>query len=334
MGCRLSQNSSPPSIEFTTVPEAGPGGAERLQAIEGRVNGAKAGQRIVLFARSGTWWVQPFATQPFTLVQRDATFRALTHIGTEYAALLVEPDYVPPATSDALPGVGKSVASVAAVGGQPRLIPRRIHFSGYEWEVGQTPGNSGGVMHANKASNVWTDNKGSLHLRISRAPDGWACAAIRLQRSLGYGSYSLQVRAQSHPEPATVLSMFTFDDAEAGQNYREIDIELSQWGDPKSRNTQFVIQPYYVPANVHRFVSPDSALTHSFHWEPGRVSFKTAERPAGKTSERLVAEHVFTSGIPTPGEESVNINLYIYGKSRTPQKNEAEVVIEKFEYLP
>jgi hypothetical protein len=120
---------------------------------------------------------------------------------------------------------------------------------------------------------------------------------------------------------------------EAGQNHREIDIELSQWGDPAAKNAQFTIQPYYVPANVFRFVSPSVALTHSFQWAPGRVSFKTAHEAPGSRS-RIVAEHVFTSGIPFPGGERVHINLYMYGKSRTPQKNGVEVVFEKFAYLP
>src|SRR5947208_13014347 len=111
--------------------------------------------------------------------------------------------------------------------------------------------------------------------------------------------------------------MFTYDDAEAGQNHREIDVELSQCGDPASKNAQFVIQPYYVPANVYRFVSPTAALTHSFRWEPGSVTFRSAgnARSGGKTPGRpVLAEHVFTSGIPTPGAESIHINLYTYGK--------------------
>jgi len=48
----------------------------------------------------------------------------------------------------------------------------------------------------------------------------------------------------------------------------------------------------------------------------------------------VVAGHAFTSGIPSPGGERVHINLYIYGKSRTPQKSGVEVVIEKFAHLP
>jgi hypothetical protein len=130
-------------------------------------------------------------------------------------------------------------------------------------------------------------------------------------------------------EPGTVLGMFTYDQMESGQNHREIDIELSQWGDPLSKNSQFAIQPYYVPANVFRFNSPRAALTQSFRWEPARVSFRSQ-----RASNEHIAEHVFTSGIPTPGGERVHLNLYTFGKSRTPQTNGIEVVIEKFEYLP
>jgi hypothetical protein len=30
----------------------------------------------------------------------------------------------------------------------------------------------------------------------------------------------------------------------------------------------------------------------------------------------------------------VHVNLYVYGRSRTPQQNGLEVVIERFAYLP
>jgi hypothetical protein len=188
-------------------------------------------------------------------------------------------------------------------------------------------------MHANKASNVRTDGAGRLHLRIAREQDQWTCAEITLSRSLGYGSYSFAVHEMPHLEPGTVLGLFTWDLLESGQNNREMDVELSQWGDPGAKNAQFAIQPYYVPANIFRFNSPAAPVTHSFDWEPGRVSFRTAQEGPGAAS-RPVATHVFTSGIPSPGGERVHINLYIFGKSRTPQQRGVEVVIEKFEYLP
>jgi len=129
-----------------------------------------------------------------------------------------------------------------------------------------------------------------------------------------------------------VFCMFTYDYAGGAPMNREMGIELSQWGEPAAKNAQFTIQPYYVPANVFRFMSPPGTLTHSFRWEPGRVSFKTALGNSEKA--RPVAEHIFTSGIPSPGGERLHINLYIFGKSRTPQQRGVEVVFEKFAYLP
>lgn len=324
-----------PAIEFTVVPEAAPGGAARMEAIAGIAKGAKPGQRIVLFAKSGTWWVQPFSTKPFTEIRDDYTWKSSTHMGTEYAALLVDTTYTPPKTTDILPRHGNGVIAVATVNGKAsdasrNIVPKKIHFSGYEWEVRQLPSDSGGVMHANSGANAWTDDKGSLHLRIAREGEVWTCAEVNLLRSLGYGTYSFVVRDLPRLEPGTVFGMFTWDDQEAGQNHREIDIELSQWGDPEVKNAQFVIQPYYVPANSFRFVAPFAPSTHSFRWEPGRVAFRSVQH----APSRIVAEHVFTSGVPAPGGESVHINLYIYGKARAPQRNGVEVVIEKFEFLP
>ena len=38
--------------------------------------------------------MQPLADEPFTKIQLDSTWRSSTHIGTEYAALLVDPGYL------------------------------------------------------------------------------------------------------------------------------------------------------------------------------------------------------------------------------------------------
>ena len=49
-------------------------------------------------------------------------------------------------------------------------------------------------------------------MQIKKQSDNWSCAEIYLNRSLGYGSYSVTVRDTSHLEPAAVFSMFTFDE--------------------------------------------------------------------------------------------------------------------------
>src|SRR5262245_29599871 len=121
-GCRSGPTDTTPTIEFSEVPLVDEGGPEKMAAIEGWVTGAHPGQQIVLFARSGDWYVQPFTDQPFTKIQPDSTWRNSTHLGTQYAALLVEPDYHPPARTDVLPTQGGGVVAVAVVTGEVRLL--------------------------------------------------------------------------------------------------------------------------------------------------------------------------------------------------------------------
>jgi hypothetical protein len=130
------------------------------------------------------------------------------------------------------------------------------------------------------------------------------------------------------------VTLFTFDDVRTQDSASEIDIELSRWGDPKRKDAQYVIQPYYVPENVFRFESPAGAVTHSFHWEPGRATFQSGTGAALGSVARSVASHDFSSGVPVPSKETVHINLYDFQHSRHPSQPPAEVVIEKFEYLP
>jgi hypothetical protein len=94
-----------------------------------------------------------------------------------------------------------------------------------------------------------------------------------------------------------------------------------------------VVQPFFIPENASRFTAPSGVLTHYFRWEPGQVNFKTV-RGDGSDKTRTVAEHAFTSGVPSPGIETVRLNLYVFGGAKDPLQNGAEVVIEKFEYLP
>ncbi|MBL8213810.1 MAG: hypothetical protein JNK87_24040 [Bryobacterales bacterium] len=323
-GCGQQAPAVTPVIEFRVVPEAGPGGPDRMATIAGTVRGVRAGQRIVLFAKSGQWWVQPFSNRPYTAIADDGGFESATHLGTEYAAVLVDASYKPPKVVERLPVDGAGVVAVASVAGKAGAPapPSYLQFSGYDWEVVEP--------RAGRPPTAWTDGEGRLHLKVTKEGNEWTRAEVAARRSLGYGTYSFTIREMPVLEPATAFRMFTWDQDEGGQNHREIDIELSRWGDRAIKNAQFVVQPYYVAANSFRFEAPGGSMQHAFRWEPGRVSFRSVPLPPS----RVAAEHVFTSGIPTPGLETVHLNLYVYAKSRTPQQKPVEVVIEKFEFLP
>jgi hypothetical protein len=231
-----------------------------------------------------------------------------------------------------LPGKGGPILAVAKVAGGPAPIPSKtLRFSGYDWEIRQVANDPGGSRNYYDPANAWTDKNGFLHLRISRRQDHWMSGEVKLSRSLGYGTYKFTVRDVSRLEPATVLDISTWDDFGPP---RAMHIEVSRWGEPEDKNAQYVIQPYVVPANVVRFNTPPGTLAYSLRWDPGRATFKTIAGPISNVASKPVAEHVFTSGVPSPGQEKMHINLYVFANKRHPLQHETEVVVEKFEFLP
>lgn len=117
-GCSRT-NQFQAHIELTIVPPAQRGGGPEMDIISGRVTRASSEQRVVIYARSGAWYVQPYADQPFTEVNADHTWSNTTHLGTEYAALLVEPGYAPPPSAFPLPTPGGAVLAVVVREGRP-----------------------------------------------------------------------------------------------------------------------------------------------------------------------------------------------------------------------
>ena len=95
-----SGDSATPTIRVTEVPPAG-GGPHRMAAISGTVKNADPSKhRLVIFARTDRWYVQPFTSAPFTNIRADGSWTSNIHLGEEYAVLLVAGGYEPPATTE------------------------------------------------------------------------------------------------------------------------------------------------------------------------------------------------------------------------------------------
>jgi hypothetical protein len=197
VACQSQKSQQTPSITFTKIPPAAQGGRERVDTISGRVRNARARQQIVIYAHSGQWWVQPTPDNPFISIKADSTWSTETHLGFEYAALLVEPDYHPLPTMDVAPTQGPSVALVIIVKGvgPPQTAPTgSLNFSGYDWAVRMIASDKGGMNNLYDSENAWTDANGALHMQIKKKSGMWSCAEIFLNRSLGYGTYSVTVQ--------------------------------------------------------------------------------------------------------------------------------------------
>jgi hypothetical protein len=346
-GCHSSSGNSAPAIAFTKVAAAyqeNPYKTDiterdyKTDRMDGRVTGARLGQRIVLYAKTdGRWGVCEQSGQPFTNIESDGRWKASVHLGLQYAALLVDPSYDPHEQTESLPIVGNGVEALAVVNGEgPAPVlpsPKIVKFSGYEWTTTAGPVFRAGSRSFFDPANVWTDERGALHLRISGSPGKWATAEVRLPRSLGYGTYRFQLRDVSHLEPSALLTLIAWDGVGSESTRRELDVELGRWGYLDNTNVNYVVQPYYVPANFVAFRAPPGAYTHSFRWEPGQVMFSTVEG-SGDTGGGVIKQHVFTSGVPSPEGKTIRIGLYVFHQGKIPLKNENEVIIDKFEYLP
>src|ERR1700728_4645490 len=138
IGCQSSKTLAGPTIEFTEIPPAAQGGRERVDTISGRVTGARPGQQIVVYARSGPWWVQPWPEKALIPINPDSTWSTPTHLGFEYAALLVGPGFQPAATLDVVPAAGGPIILVETTKGTgpPQDAPTKpLAFSGFDWVV-------------------------------------------------------------------------------------------------------------------------------------------------------------------------------------------------------
>lgn len=347
LSCAKKTHTTTPTVTFTTIPPGSAGGPDKLETIEGHVTNARPGQNIVLYVKSeDLWWVQPFTDRPFSKIQSDSSWKGQTHDGWNFAALLVDRGYTPSDTIKTLPPIGGGVAAVATTPGTgppppPLPLQKKIHFSGYDWTVRREASFRGGTGNTFESDNAWTDETGALHLRIaenhhvvSKSQSKWSCAEVELDHSLGYGTYVFTIRDTGQLDPSTVLDLFTWDDQGTEQSRRELDVEISRWGVPKGSNTQYVVQPYYIPTNTYRLIMPAALITHSFRWEPGQVAFSSSLGSDESAKAHVVDKHVFGIGVPTAGGDTVHISLYVFGSGFLPLQKENEVVIEKFEFLP
>jgi hypothetical protein len=216
---------------------------------------------------------------------------------------------------------------------------RQISFSGYIWSVKTSHGKVGPGPNyfSDSSSNVWVDASGRLHMKITKVRNRWNCAEVINLNNLNNGTYRFYLdTAVDNLDPNVVLGLFTWSDNTA-YNHREIDIEFSRWGAVNNQNAQYVVQPYTIAQNIHRFDWP-SGITqsmHSFDWRATQVNAQSqrgfAVPPA---SNDVLQKWNFTSGIPQPGDENARINLWLNGGHAPSNAKEVEIIVNKFEFVP
>lgn len=220
---------------------------------------------------------------------------------------------------------------------------RIISFSGYDWLVKSSANTISGTSapgdnyFSDSKDNVWVDQNGWLHLKITKKDGKWYCAEVTLSKSLGYKNYIFQLNSRIDKfHPNVVGGLFTYVDGK--DNANEIDIELSRWGDSKKENIQYVIQPSDSIGNTNSFRHDlnGDASTHLFDWTPGHVLFQSyhGHYVFTPTDSTLVVSTWNYSGkyVPVDENEKIHINLWIFqrGMINVNDHLETELIISSF----
>jgi hypothetical protein len=296
--------------------------------VRGRVrNVDPTATSVVGWARTDRWYVQPRADAPRTPIAADGSFALMTNPWRQFVALLVDDSYaVPPGPSlDRHPRTDPGVLAYAEV---PARSPLR--FAGATWDVKASDPfatDPGPCVFA--AENATVDSEGRLHLRTAEGADGWTCAEIVHERSLGYGEYLFRLATDVHDLPTPVVfSPFLFESLS-----REIDIEFSRTL-AAPHNAQYVVQPYTTPGNRVLFDAPASAQTsHRILWLPDRIEFASWNGwgPFPPSASDTIAAFTYTGpDVPPAGAERLRINLWLVNGAAPEGGRPVEVVVDSF----
>jgi hypothetical protein len=213
-----------------------------------------------------------------------------------------------------------------------------ITFSGYTWQVVNNDAQSNPGMNywSNSEENVWIDDAGQLHLRITHRDGKWYCAEVYTTDVLGYGTYTFTTASRiDQLDQNIILGLFASND-----DYREVDIEYSKWCIPNNNNGWFTIQPQYKEGQKVQTSFPLTLSgiysTHSFTWSINEVSFIAlhgAIEPARAPLINVIKSWATTTSPDAEGAHG-HINFWLNETKIPSNGQEAEIVIKSFSFTP
>ena len=328
------------AIAVTEIPVWG----DKELLLGGRVHGIElAAHRVAIYIHvGGGWWTKPTFAEPATVIEPDGTWTCdittggLDHEATRIVAFLIAAAAAPPlmqGEGEFPAALSQSVLDEVQV---VRTYRRRIDFAGRQWHVktGSAPLGPGPNLFTDEGDAVWVDGEG-LHLTLAQREEGWQATEVISDKTFGYGTYRIALRAAAEDfDPRVVFGFFTWDDLASQQSYREIDIELSYWGVAGGPNAQFAVQPYTLPGHRYQFAARYGAREsiHTFTWAPDRIDFASIARGTGEPVEQRWSFH--GDRVPETGAEQVRLNLWLLNGEAPADGRAVEVVVTSFSFEP
>lgn len=246
---------------------------------------------------------------------------------------------------------------------QVKQCGKIIDFSGTKWIVKDSqdeiigPGDN---YWSSSCDNVWVDDRGRLHLKITKKGEKWYCAEVNTVDSLGYGEYKFYVTGPVDQLGKEVLGMFNFLDGNNKQN-NEIDIEITKGflgleTNPQGCNGVYSVKPdssesqsyFHVSSKMPQIPIPSGSTTtttglittYGFSWGSDGIFIKSyyGHNDILPDQSYLISSWMYqgkNNPIPKNGLKP-HINLWIYkglGQYNLfePKAN-TEIIIDKFEF--
>jgi hypothetical protein len=214
---------------------------------------------------------------------------------------------------------------------------RTIVFSGEVWKVksSKTRVGPGPNFFSDGTDNVWVDDAGRLHLKITRQGDKWSCAEVISAKSYGLGTYRFDLDTPLQDiDTHITLGLFTWSDARE-HAHREIDVECGKWGKASDvNNAQFVVQPYQLRGRLVRFHVPGDLhpVEYDFQWRSDSVRFESfSPSPSTLPDRQPFKQWNFTgNSVPPPGIENARINLWLSTALHPADPGKTEAIIRRF----
>jgi hypothetical protein len=230
----------------------------------------------------------------------------------------------PPASSL---GNGTAVTS-AAPAAQGSEDQRLLKWSGLTWYVYPNCDDCGPSLTptTNAQSAVYVDDRGYLHMKVTKIGGKWRGVELRALTRPTYGTYRWIVdTATADLDQWAVLGMFVYRPG-AKKFTSEVDIEDSRFPHllPAPHNAQFVVQPYGVKGNLHSYQILPSyhPLLQQFTWRPGvtygrpgRVHYET--RVGSVLRAPLLDEWDYT-GYSVPNPQNMQLFVVLWMNQNKP----------------
>lgn len=242
----------------------------------------------------------------------------------------------------------------------------KLRFSDYNWTIKiheDEQWGPGPNYFSGHKDDVFLDENGYLHLRISNRNDKWYSTEVVNDFAGGYGTYIFTIEGDLFNIPENIVfGLFSWDDNTFQTDaYSEIDIEFSKWLDSTETNTLlYSVQPLNWPPHPERTIAPEispedviGVSTHAFIWTDSLISwisysgdtygqgdiiaswsFNQNNPPRYKYENGNTSNGVI---IPNPGPNTnARINFWILPEETTAPSDsmEHEIIIRSFEYLP